>query len=167
MKVVDIADEIFKDLGEPSGLTVSSISSSLRSKVGDLNILICESFAVDSTTLEINDSDGVNIGTSAAAVLKQMYFVSYYNRRYLSNLTTMSSDLVLEVSDGGKTVRRMNRNEVGKTILQVKAQEEDTLRKMVNAYKMKDGAPRQVVGDDSTNYNVLSFPLDGYRLRRH
>ena len=37
MKVVDIADEIFRELGEPTSLSIPAISFWLRTNVGQLN----------------------------------------------------------------------------------------------------------------------------------
>ena len=155
MTVAAIADEIFTDLGEPSDTTEAAIVIWLRTKTGELNNLICESFVVDRTTFEIEDADGVEINANAAAVLKQMYMVNYFARQYKSNLTTMSNNMLISVKDNARAVTYTNRNEIGKTILAMKAQEEVRLRQMVNAYKLKLTIPRQVIGDDSAGVNTL------------
>ena len=41
IKVVDIADEIHRELGSPSDLSISAISYWLRTNIGQLNNLIC------------------------------------------------------------------------------------------------------------------------------
>ena len=47
MKVVDIADDIFRELGEPSSLSIPAITFWVRSNVGRLNNAINTEFAVD------------------------------------------------------------------------------------------------------------------------
>ena len=48
MKIVDIADEIFRELGEPSTISIPAISFWIRSNVGELNNRI-------NTTFKINE----------------------------------------------------------------------------------------------------------------
>ena len=47
MKVVDIAQEIFMDLGEPSDLSIAALSYWIRANVGKLNSIIFENFALN------------------------------------------------------------------------------------------------------------------------
>lgn len=149
MTVTDIADEIYRELGEPSDLSIPPIAFWVRTNIGALNTLINETFSISEPSLEIINSDGV-ISIDAAAVLKRLYDVNYYQKKYLANLTTMSSDLLIEVTDGNRTVRRINRNEVGKTILEAKSQTQKNLSDLVTAYKLSKAAPRQIAGDDTT-----------------
>ena len=46
MKVVDIADEIFRELSEPSTLSIPAIAYWVRSNVGELNNYLNTSFRV-------------------------------------------------------------------------------------------------------------------------
>lgn len=148
MTVLDIADEIYRELGEPTDLSIPPIAFWVRTNIGSLNNLINESFIVTEPTLEIVNGDGP-INLDAGSILKRLYDVNYYQKKFLSNLTTMSSDMLIEVTDGKRTVRRVNRNEVGKTILQAKEQAQKTLDTLVTAYKISKSAPRQVAGDDT------------------
>lgn len=154
MTVAEIADDIYSDLGEPADTSVASITAWLRTKVGELNNLIFESFVIGST-LEIEDSSGTQINANAASVLKQMYMVNYYARQYKSNLTTMNNNMLIAVKDNARSVTYTNRNEIGKTILSMKKQEEDRLKELARAYKMKLAVPRQVIGDDTSLVNTL------------
>ena len=53
MKVVDIADELFNELGEPSTLSIPAITYWLRSNIGSLSNYLNEDFTVNSTSLDI------------------------------------------------------------------------------------------------------------------
>ena len=53
MKVVDIADELFREVGEPSTYSIASISYWVRANIGRLNSHINTFFEIDSSTHEI------------------------------------------------------------------------------------------------------------------
>ena len=53
MKIVEIADEIFRELGEPCTLSIPAIAYWLRSNVGELNNLIYTSYSINPKDLEI------------------------------------------------------------------------------------------------------------------
>ena len=46
MKIVDIADEIFRELGEPSTISIPAIAFWIRSNVGELNNRINTTFKI-------------------------------------------------------------------------------------------------------------------------
>ena len=46
MKIVDIADEIYRELGEPSSLSIPAISFWIRSNVGELNNRLNTAFKI-------------------------------------------------------------------------------------------------------------------------
>ena len=53
MKVVDIASEIYEELGRPSSLSIPSISFWLRNNIGGLNNYINTQFSIASDDFEI------------------------------------------------------------------------------------------------------------------
>lgn len=77
MKVVDIADQIYQALAEPSDISLVSVVYWLRSNIGALNNYINQDFYVDDSTLEINrvdDSDAsliIEMAPIEAAILKR------------------------------------------------------------------------------------------------
>ena len=62
MKIVDIADEIYRELGEPSTISIPAIAFWIRSNVGELNNRI-------NTTFKI-----VDYGTDGLRVLGEFCF---------------------------------------------------------------------------------------------
>tara|TARA_R100000152_G_C6723667_1_gene149262 strand:- start:224 stop:736 length:513 start_codon:yes stop_codon:yes gene_type:complete len=154
MKVVDIANEIHRELGEPSDLSLAAISYWVRSNIGALNNHINKKYAINSTTYEIldvgHDGDGdAPIGLEEAAILKKMYVVYDYEKKLRSVLGAASQDAVIQISDLGTSIRKVNKNEVGKTFAQVKKQEIEELNRMIAHYKISSSIPRQVAGDDT------------------
>ena len=89
MKVVDIADEIFREVGEPTTYSIASISYWVRANIGRLNSYISTFFEIEPSTLEIiQKTDEKNNGTlvqkeisiDEGAILKRMFLIHYYDK---------------------------------------------------------------------------------------
>jgi hypothetical protein len=156
MKIVDIADEVFRELGEPSALSIPAISYWLRANVGYLNNLIHTDYTISASTLEMRDSNKDEIGEEEKAVLKKMYMIHFYDQKLRTHMTTMDSDTVVSVRDGDSSVTKINRNEIAKSIAAVKSQEYSELKLMVAAYTSTKAKPFQVAGDDTIKAGTTS-----------
>ena len=160
MKVVDIADEIFREVGEPTTYSIASISYWVRANIGRLNSHINTFFEIDSTTYEITQkTDEKNDGTlvekeitiDEGAILKRMFLIHYYDREIRTNITNAGTDTIVQVTDQGSTVRKINKNEVVKSLTNLKRQEYEEMRALISDYRRAEFRPRQVVGDDTIN----------------
>ena len=149
MKVVDIAQEIYFDLGEPSDLSIAAISYWVRANIGNLNNTIFSNFTINDS-YEIVDADDstVEININAAAILKKMYMVHRYSVIIRSKITETSSSDVVEVQDQDTRVRRIDKNQLIRSISAEKKQEEEELRYLISNYRANKINPSQVVGDD-------------------
>ena len=158
MKVVDIADEIYRELGSITSISIPAIAYWVRSNIGSLNSYINTEYSINSTSYEIEQAvtniSGVSttseIGEQEKAILKKMYFVYHYDTKLRSALTTMDTDTVVEVSDQGSRVRKLNRNEISKTLGSVRNTEYEALLVLINSYKLNKSTPLDVSGDDTT-----------------
>jgi len=150
MKVVDIAQEIYFDLNSPSDLSIAAIAFWVRANVGALNSYLFSNFVVDETTYEIVDADDttVQIDINAVAILKKMYIIHRYAVIIRSKLTSTDSDDVVEVTHNDTKVRKLDKNQLIKTVSAEKKQEEESLKLLISAYRGKKFVPGQVVGDD-------------------
>jgi hypothetical protein len=150
MKVVDIAQEIYFDLNSPTDLSIAAIAFWVRANVGALNSLLFSNFIVNETTYEIVDSvdNTTEIDINAVAILKKMYIIHRYAVIIRSKLTAIDSDDVLEVNHNDTKVKRIDKNQLIKTVSAEKKQEEESLKLLVSAYRGKQFVPAQVVGDD-------------------
>lgn len=159
MKIAAIADEIFRELGEPSTHSIPPISYWIRSHLGDLNNHLNTTYVLDQTTLEVSPE----IGEEEKDILKKMYFVYYYDGLIRSNLAAASVDTVIELESDGSRIRKINKNEQSKTYTAIRNSERDDLVRSINAYKLRGSSPMQVAGDDTTagtfdpnkNYNRI------------
>ena len=73
-KIVDIADEVFRELGEPSTISIPAISFWLRTNITALNSLLNISLTINETTLELDQPDEDNLApyNEATAILKDV-----------------------------------------------------------------------------------------------
>lgn len=147
-QIEDIAQEIFLDLDEPSDISVGFIKFWLRGQVGVLNNLLGTSYVLNDSGNEISPQ----LGEDEKAIVKSLYSWNYYKGMIRRNLGASGFDAVLELSSDGGVVRKVNRNEVAKTYLQMANDEKDNLKTLLNFYRVNHGSPRQVVGADIYNY---------------
>ena len=152
MKVVDIAEETFRELGEPSTISVPAIATWLRNNIGGLNNAINTEFEINTSSLEIErkvDSKMVDITEYETFIFKKMYVVHYYEILVRQSAGAASTDTVVEVSQDGMRVRKANKINVLKELTATKKQEVEDLFRAINFYKTNKAQPRQVAGDDT------------------
>ena len=154
MKVVDIADEIYRDLGSPADLSIPAVAFWVRTHIGDLNNHIHTTYEINDDTFEIEqDKPGTTtkevIGLDESSIIKKMYMIHYYDVKIRYNIGAAQTDSVLEVSDGGSSVRKLNKNEIIKSLTSLKKQEDAELQRLINGFRTSKSQPRQVAGDDT------------------
>jgi len=161
MKVVDIAQELFVELGQPSDLSVASLSYWARATVGQLNNMLFTKYSIDEITLEIVDAtdpaNPIEINIIAAAVLKKIYVVYRYAFLIRSKITAIDSDNIIEIKDQDSSVKRIDKTQLIKLISAEKKNEEEELKLMINAYRTYVSSPVHVVGDDTYGGSYPNF----------
>lgn len=155
MKIVDMAQEIYFELGHPTDLSVPAISYWLRNNIGILNNRINKDIIIDDNTLELVP----NLGEAEKSIYKKIYECYFYDLKIKQTLGAINNDTLLEVTDGGGTVRRINRNETSKIYLEAKKNAFNELDMMIHDYNINDVGPLQVAGDDTV---MGSFITDKY-----
>jgi hypothetical protein len=143
MTTIDIATELYSELGEPSDATIPEITYWLKSNFGRLNNLIHTSYS-SVTTGEITPE----LGDDAKVIFKDLYFIKYYALMAKNNLGAASINVALEVTSDGSSVKMANRNEISKTYLQLKKQYEDEVKDLITGFNSNASPPVQVVGED-------------------
>ena len=154
MKVVDIAQEIYFDLNSPSDLSLAAVSFWIRANIGNLNNTIFSSFIINDS-YEITESDA-EININAVAILKKMYMVHRYAVIIRSKITEVSTNDVVEIQDQDTRVRRIDKNQLIRSISAEKKQEEEELRFLISNYRANKSTPGQIIGDDivAGNYQI-------------
>jgi hypothetical protein len=141
MKIVDIADEIFRELGEPSTISIPAISFWIRSNVGELNNRI-------NTTFKI-----VDYGTEAYEFSGS--FVSPENEPQAFNEASGALGLSLSGDNGTASLP---------AIVSIQAEEASILKKMYIVHYY-DQQIRTTVGAASSD-PVVEVASDGSRVRK-
>jgi len=150
-KIVDIADEIYRELSEPSDLNIASIAFWLRTNIGDLNILINKKFYITDDTLEIGiEADsGDEFKDIEKSIFKMIYSMHYYERLFRNALGAASTDSTIEIDQNGFRAKRVNKNELAKTYSDLRKQIADELQVLTKNYNLNEARPLQVAGDDT------------------
>ena len=164
MKVVDIADEIWRSVGSPTDTSIAAISYWVRSNIGSMNNHLNTQFKVEDTTLEINYTDEddtvVTLDVEEVSILKQMYIIHDYDNKLRTITGAASWDSIVEISDAGTRVKKVNKSEMSKTLASTKQQEQDQLNKLISSYKIRESSPRQVAGDDTAEGTFPETPIN-------
>jgi hypothetical protein len=150
-KIVDVADEIYRELGEPSDLNIASIAFWLRTNIGDLNILINKKFYIIDSTLEIGieEGSGDEFKDIEKSIFKMIYSIHYYERLFRNALGAASTDSVIEIDQNGFRAKRVNKNELAKTYSDLRKQIVSELDILTRNYNLNESQPLQVAGDDT------------------
>jgi len=158
-KIVDIADEIYRELGEPSDLNIASIAFWLRTNIGDLNILINKKFYIIDSTLEIGieEGSGDEFKDIEKSIFKMIYSMHYYERLFRNALGAASTDSTIEIDQNGFRAKRVNKNELAKTYSDLRKQIADELQVLTKNYNLNEARPLQVAGDDTVEAPGRSY----------
>ena len=141
MKIVDIADEIFRELGEPSTISIPAIAFWIRSNVGELNNRI-------NTTFKI-----VDYGSEAYEFSGS--FVSPQYEPQAFNEATGALGLSVSGDNGAASVP---------AIVSIQPEEASILKKMYIVHYY-DQQIRTTVGAASSD-PVVEVASDGSRVRK-
>lgn len=165
MKIVDIANEIYQDLGEPSDIGISSISMKVRRFIGDLNLLLNTSFYLNEL-FEIIDENNNEIDINAVAILKKKYEIYYYGKQSNTYLGAAGTE-VRTIQDDGASVTTYDKNSLSKGYLEMKKAAKEELKDLINGYKVKKYTPLHIETDDKigsisrTNPDYNGFLFNG------
>ena len=154
MKIVDIADEIFRELDQPTDGSIPQIAFWIRVNVGSLNNLLYTEYAIDTTTLEISPDPAIE----EKSILKKLYVVHFYALKLRGNLGASAQDTIQEVTADGARVKKFNKTDLSKIYLSLKSQEEEQLQKEIISYISCKSNPVQVAGDDTISQDSIVRP---------
>lgn len=171
IKIVDMADEVWRDLGTPNDTQIPYIATWFRANVGKLNDLIFTNFVIDKATQEIISRDWYKSICNQAppicntppcskdfsqyfhgeekVIFQDIFRVKYYENQVRNLLFAAQFDTIQVVKEGDSEVtRKIVKNDLAKTFLALKKDVEDRLMYLTHLYKFKKGSAQQVTGDD-------------------
>ena len=141
MKIVDIADEIYRELSEPATISIPSISFWIRSNVGELNNRINTTFKIRDTNPDIYEFSGS--------------FVTASNEPQVFNEAAGALGLSVSGNNGTSS---------DPAIVAIQPEEASILKKMYVVHYY-DQQIRSTVGAASTD-PIVEVASDGSRVRK-
>ena len=186
-KIVDIADEIYRELGEPLDISIASVAFWLRTNLGKLNILLNKSYSINQIDLEV-EAITEPFSILEKTIFKKLYNIHYYDRQILNlvgktkNVAIVSTSGVanqgnLQISENGMTYNRESTtrtfadgvrantqflSQMGKNFIDLKKQENEELKNLLNKYELNENTPLQVAGDDTIGDPGRSYNYSSY-----
>ena len=145
MNIQDYSSGIYRDLGSPTSLSQLWVSGWLvdDSNVGSLNILI----NVNYTGISGDITGGFYDNSSAQAVYKQLFTVTYLERELSKNLEAAGIAIgVASVTDeDGRSVRFVTKTDNAKIISSSLKDARSNLDTMAMVYRRNGCVPYQVI----------------------
>lgn len=142
----DLANSIYINEFDSSGVTVESISGWIENNIGQLNNTIYTSFSGVSGSV-----DGLNL--EEQSILKEMYLYHYYTKQTRNTIRGIANDTngnILSVRDGDNAIAFVNKNEVSKVYKNLAQDANAKLMDLVSRYNSYQASPRQVGGIESS-----------------
>jgi len=167
MKIVDLSDSVFRDLGEPSDTSLAPIAYWFRNNLGQLNAAINTNFYIDEATQEIyfldftQDPNGIptEMPADEASIYKLIYILHWYDMQIRKNILSYTASPVIEITDNGHTIRTVSPTEIGKVLASFRKDIAKDLRDWITWYKVWKATPKQVTGDDTIAGPIESRPI--------
>jgi len=166
MLVLDSATNIYNnELGSPTNTSIPAIVTYLRSNVGDLNNLLGECFSLNNiqgTTNYLEIIQGNNnqclISDEAMEIYKYIYLMTYYQRMVFSFTGVGDTNILVQASSDEGTLRFVDKGNLAKIYIGLRKDTENTLKTLVNKYKMRRQTAQQVIGDDVIIKYKANYP---------
>lgn len=142
----DLANSIYINEFDSTGVTVESISGWLDNNVGQLNNVLYTSLCSVS-----GDISGLLL--EEQAVYKQMYLYHYYTKQTRNTVRGIANDTngnILSVRDGDNAITFVNKNEVSKVYKSLAQDAYSEMQGLVANYNNYQSSPRQVGGIEAS-----------------
>jgi hypothetical protein len=137
MTILEIADEIYRELDSPDDIHIPSIVFWIKSNIGYLNNLLSTSIVLQEEGFSPELTEEQKI------IFKFLYQIKYLNKKIRDNLGATAYDWS-EISEGDSRVRRVSKNEIAKTYLTQRKDMEEVLDRVVFLYKQNKCTPECV-----------------------
>jgi hypothetical protein len=129
VKIIDIADELHRELGEPDDISIPSIAFWLRTNLGKLNIHLNKKYFINTLDLEVDAISPETFTITEKTIFKKLYNIHYYDRQIIkligksNNLNLINQDTSssgenattgsansdsLEISENGFSYKKTN-----------------------------------------------------------
>jgi hypothetical protein len=141
----DLANSIYVNEFDSTGVTVDAISGWLENNIGQLNNVLYTSFSGENGTVS-----GLNL--EEQNIYKQMYLYHYYTKQTRNTIRGIANDTngnIISVRDGDNAITFVNKNEVSKVYRSLAQDAYDSLQSSIASYNIYNASPKQVGGIES------------------
>ncbi len=158
-QITVISDETFRELSEPSDISIPTLDFWFKSNLGQLNSRL------DLSILVVDNDFSPQLIDEEKDIYKAIYKIEWYGRQIRNNLGAAAySSEVLQIKEGNRTIVGVNKNDIAKTFLNLRKDASQELNFLIQAYKFNRSDPREskVVGDCGCLYDT-AIDYDYYR----
>ena len=141
----DLANSIYVNEFDSTGVTVEAISGWLENNIGQLNNVLYTSFSGENGNVS-----GLNL--EEQNIYKQMYLYHYYTKQTRNTIRGIANDTngnIISVRDGDNAITFVNKNEVSKVYRSLAQDAYDGLQSSITSYNIYNASPKQVGGIES------------------
>ena len=141
----DLANSIYVNEFDSTGVTVEAISGWLENNIGQLNNVLYTSFSGENGNVS-----GLNL--EEQNIYKQMYLYHYYTKQTRNTIRGIANDTngnIISVRDGDNAITFVNKNEVSKVYRSLAQDVYDGLQSSITSYNIYNASPKQVGGLES------------------
>tara|TARA_E500000318_G_scaffold108087_1_gene118293 strand:- start:213 stop:677 length:465 start_codon:yes stop_codon:yes gene_type:complete len=141
----DLANSIYVNEFDSTGVTVEAISGWLENNIGQLNNVLYTSFSGENGSVS-----GLNL--EEQNIYKQMYLYHYYTKQTRNTIRGIANDTngnIISVRDGDNAITFVNKNEVSKVYRSLAQDVYDGLQSSITSYNIYNASPKQVGGLES------------------
>jgi hypothetical protein len=141
----DLANSIYINEFDSTGVTVDAISGWLENNIGQLNNVLYTSFSGENGNVS-----GLNL--EEQNIYKQMYLYHYYTKQTRNTIRGIANDTngnIISVRDGDNAITFVNKNEVSKVYRSLAQDAYDGLQSSIASYNIYNASPKQVGGIES------------------
>ena len=139
----DLANSIYVNEFDSTGVTVEAISGWLENNIGQLNNVLYTSFSGDN-----GDVDGLNL--EEQNIYKQMYLYHYYTKQTRNTIRGIANDTNGNIINA---ITFVNKNEVSKVYKSLAQDAYDVLQSSIASYNIYNASPKQVGGLETLPLN--------------
>ena len=157
MKIVDVADITFRELGEPTDISIASIVYWLKNNFGNLNVLLTTDYDLDTTGVLI-DGSGDELGIQEANIYSQLYKCHRARTLVRNALGAAGTEVITSINSDGASISKVNKTTIAAEYRKLALDEDALLKKLCDNYNWNKAIPDQVAGDDTIPANMYPYP---------
>lgn len=155
MNLVNLSDQVYRELETPDKISVASISFWISSNIGKLNMLINTAISVDR-----NGIFTPNLDSGQKELIKLLYYIYYFTNLVKNSLGSASYSWT-EVQEGDSRISQVSKNTIAQSYLMLKRDFQTELDNLVFFYKQNQCVPASYSSYETIYSYCYGYPFYG------